>query len=71
MYIASLSKDNRYTLREGNSVVNVLPSEQMPTLEEMNLLSLEAKSFLVEQTPFQKGLGICKSKQEVTEVPPS
>ena len=33
-----------------------------------NLLPWGANSFLLEQTPFQKGLGVLGGKQEVTKV---
>ena len=37
------------------------------TLKGKNLLPLEANSFLLEY-PFQKGFGVWKSKQDITEV---
>ena len=43
-------------------------SGKVSALKGKNLLPLGANSFLVEQTPFQKGLDVKKRKQEVTKV---
>ena len=40
-----------------------LPSEKGSTLKGKNLLPLGANSFLLEYTPFQKGLSVQVSKQ--------
>ena len=45
-----------------------LPSEMGSTLKGKNLLPLGPDSFLLEQTPFWKGLRVQKSKQEVAKV---
>ena len=45
-----------------------LPSEKGSTLKGKNLLPLGANSFLLEQTPFQKGYGKQESKLEVIKV---
>ena len=45
-----------------------LPSKMESTLKGKNLLPREANSFLLEQTPFQKGLGTQESKTEVTKI---
>ena len=46
----------------------LLSSEKGSTLKGKNLLPGGAKSFPLEQTPFQKGTGILESEQEVTKV---
>ena len=44
-----------------------LPSEKVSTLKGKNLLPLGANSFLLEKTPFHKGLGVQESKKEITD----
>ena len=55
------------TLSEGTilSKMFLSPSEKGSTLKEKNLLPLEANSFLLQLTTFQKELGVQVSKQEV------
>ena len=63
---------NRYTLRGGEATLSKrigLPSVKGPTLKGKNLLPSGAKAFLLEQTSFQKGLGVQESKKGVTKVP--
>ena len=62
-------KGNGYTLMKGNSVNSFcFPSEKRSTLKGRNLLPLGANFFLLEKTPFQKGIGVLESKQEVMKV---
>ena len=42
---------------------NLLPSEKGSTLRGKNLLPEGANSFLLEQIPFQKGIGVQEGKQ--------
>ena len=53
-------KWNEYTFKECNSVKMFLfPSGKGSTLKGENLiLGFRANSFLLEQTPFQKGIGV-------------
>ena len=44
-----------------------LPSEKGSILKGKNLLPQGANSFLLELTPFQKGLGVQETKQELTK----
>ena len=47
-----------------NSIkIVLLPSIKGSTLKGKNLLPRGANSFLLEETPFQKGLGVQESKQ--------
>ena len=61
----SVLKVNGYTFRKGgNSVKTVLSSsEKGSTLKGKTLLPLGAKSFFLEEIPFQKGLGVQESRQ--------
>ena len=62
-------KGNGYTFRDGNSVKILSPvSEKGSALKGKNLLPLGANSFLLDETLFQKGLGMQESKKEVTKV---
>ena len=45
-----------------------LPSEMGSTLKGKNLLPLGANSFLVEESPFQKGFVVQTNKQEVSKI---
>ena len=67
-------KANRYTVKGGNSVkIGLVPfwkgvCSKRKEFQGKNLLPLGANSFLLEQTSFQKGLGMQASKKEVTKV---
>ena len=56
-----------HNLRVSNSVKTVLfPSEKGSPLKGNSLL-LGANSFLLEETPFQKGLCFIESKQKISK----
>ena len=58
-------------IRPGEATLSNLfspPSEKGSALKGKNLLPKGANSFFLEQTPFQKGLGVKESKQEIENV---
>ena len=63
-----LYEGKEYSLKRDKSFKLLLPSEKGHTLKEKNLLPTGEKSFLLEYSPFQKGLGMQGSKKEVTKI---
>ena len=58
-----------YTFKRSNSVkMFLLPQWKGSIVKGNNLLPLGANSFLLEKTPFQKGIGVQEHKQEVTNI---
>ena len=68
--VSGLLKGNEYTFW-GDTSVKLFCSGKGSILKGKNLLPLGANSFVLEYIPFQKGLCVQESKQEVQKLSPS